>query len=112
MRYKKRLLAINETELYSEHFEKRGVGSIDQYTTPRFTHATPAQIKKMNIVHHSWTYGDKYYKLAHKYYNDPELWWVIAWFNKKPTETHVSIGDIVYIPTPIAEILKVYELYY
>ena len=112
MRYEKRLLAFNDNELYSEHFVKRGVDFIDQYTTPTLTHATPSQIKKMNIINHSWTYGDKYYKLAHKYYNDSALWWVVAWFNKKPTESHVKIGEVIYIPTPINEVLKVYGLYY
>lgn len=112
MRYSKRMLAINNNELYSEHFEKRGVRSIDQYITPKLTHATSAQIEELNIIHHPWGYGDKYYKLAHEYYNDSELWWVIAWFNQKPTEAHVNIGDIVFIPTPISDALKVYELYY
>jgi hypothetical protein len=112
MRYKKRLLAVNKNELYSEHFEKRGVNYIDQYTTPVLNHATPSQIKKLNIVHHSWTYGDKYYKLAHEHYSDSELWWVIAWFNQKPTEAHVSVGDIIFVPKPVNEILKVYEMYY
>lgn len=112
MRYKKRLLAFNAHELYSEHFKKRGVNSVDQYTTPVFSHATTSQIKKLNVTHHTWVPGDKYYKLAHEHYKDSELWWVIAWFNQKPTESHVDIGDIVFIPKPISEILKVYELYY
>ena len=112
MRYKKRMLAFNGEELYSEHFEKRGIDYVDQYVTPKMAHPTPNQIKKMNIVHHSWTHGDKYYKLAHKYYKDPSMWWVIAWFNKKPTESHVELGEVIYIPTPLSEILKSYGLYY
>jgi hypothetical protein len=112
VRYKKRLLAFNGNELYSEHFKARGINSIDQYTTPQLTHAVPSQITKMNIINHAWTYGDKYYKLAHRYYKDSELWWVIAWYNQKPTESHVKIGDIIYIPTPLNEVLKVYGIYY
>jgi nucleoid-associated protein YgaU len=112
MRYKKRILAFNDNELYSEHFVERGVKFIDQYMTPKLAHATPSQIKKMNVINHSWTHGDKYYKLAHKYYDDSALWWVIAWFNKKPTESHVKIGEVIYIPTPINEVLKIYGLYY
>ena len=112
MRYKKKILAFNNNELYSEHFAKRGINYIDQYVTPMLEHATPLQITKMNIINHAWTHGDRYYKLAHQYYDDSELWWVIAWFNKKPTESHVKIGEVIYIPMPLNEVLKVYGLYY
>ena len=112
MRYEKRILEFNGNELYSEHFDKRGVNFIEQYGTPKLSHPTPAQIKKMNIINHSWTHGDKYYKLAHQYYNDSALWWVIAWYNKKPTESHVKLGEVIYIPTPLNEVLKAYGLYY
>ena len=112
MRYKKRILAFNVNELYSEHFIKRGVDYIDQYTTPTLVHPTAPQIKNLNIMHHPWTHGDKYYKLAHRYYKDPAMWWVLAWFNKKPTESHVKLGEILYVPTPLNEVLKIYGLYY
>ena len=112
MRNKKRILAFNDKELYSEHFEKRGVNFIEHYTTPIMNHASPEQIKNLNLVHHIWSYGDKYYKLAHEYYNDSKMWWVIARFNKLPTESHIKIGDIIYIPMPLNETLKIYGLYY
>jgi len=112
MRNKKRLLAFNNKELYSEHFEKRGVNFIEHFPTPRLSYPSVEQIQNLGLVHHSWSYGDKYYKLAHTYYNDPKMWWVIAWFNKLPTESHIKLGDVVYVPTPLNEILKVYGLYY
>jgi len=40
------------------------------------------------------------------------MWWVIAWFNKLPTESHIKLGDVIYIPMPLNEILKIYGLYY
>ena len=99
------MLAFNGEELYSEHFEKRGIDYVDQYVTPKMAHPTPSQIKKMNIVHHSWTHGDKYYKLAHEHYGDASKWWVIALYNQKPTESHVSVGDVVFIPYPLDSVL-------
>ena len=54
---------------------------------------------------HVWSLGDHYYKLAERYYGDPNYWWVIAWFNKKPTEGHVKAGDIIRIPTPLGQVL-------
>ena len=48
---------------------------------------------------------DKYYKLANQFYGRPGLWWIIALYNKKPTEGHLRRGDIVEIPTPIELVL-------
>tara|TARA_R110000824_G_scaffold1643_3_gene8126 strand:+ start:10661 stop:10999 length:339 start_codon:yes stop_codon:yes gene_type:complete len=112
MRNKKRLLAFNDNELYSEHFEKRGVNFIEHYTTPVMHHASPQQLKSINTIQHVWTHADKYYKLAYEYYNDSEKWWVIAWFNKLPTESHINIGDLIFIPVPLGDVLKIYGLYY
>jgi hypothetical protein len=112
MRNKKRPLAFNSKELYSEHFIARGVNFIEHFSTPRMNHPSPNQIKKLNLTYHVWSHGDKYYKLAHEYYNDSKMWWVIAWFNKLPTESHIKLGDTIYIPTPLNEILKIYGLYY
>ena len=54
---------------------------------------------------HIWKLGDRYHKLASEYYADSELWWVIASYNKKPTEFHLKAGDIVYIPMPLETVL-------
>ena len=112
MRYKKRLVALNNEKLYNDHFTRRGVNFIHQYTTPTLNHPTVEQVERLNEINHVWTQGDRYYKLAHRYYNDSKLWWVIAWYNQKPTEGHLQLGDIVYIPTPLNEVLKHYKLYY
>ena len=49
--------------------------------------------------------GDRYYKLAASFYGDARYWWIIAWFNKKPTESHIKVGDIIRIPTSLGDIL-------
>jgi len=112
MRYKTRKLFLNNEELYSEQFENRNVQKIKHYGTPKMNHATVHQLKNIDTIRHIWKIGDKFYKLAAKHYNDPKLWWTIAWFNKIPTESHANIGDIVFIPMPLEEILKIYGVYY
>ena len=112
MRNTKRLLAFNSKELYSEHFEKRGVNFIEHFSTPILKHPSAKQIKNLDLIYHNWSHGDKYYKLAYEHYNDSKMWWVIAWFNKLPTESHIKLGDVIYIPMPLNEILKIYGLYY
>jgi len=49
--------------------------------------------------------GDRFEKLAAQFYDDPEMWWVIAAFNKKPAEFLLSPGDIINIPLPLEYIL-------
>lgn len=45
-----------------------------------------------------WSHGDKLYKLAHRFYGDKKLFWIIGLFNNKPTDAHYTYGDVVYIP--------------
>jgi len=54
--------------------------------------------KEYNIIEHTWSHGDKLYKLAHKYYGDRNLFWLIGLYNNKPTDTHYQYGDTVLIP--------------
>ncbi len=107
-RYDNRVTKDNFHKLYDEVFENRGVSGITQYTTPVLRYPTVAEIQTLTTVTHTWKYGDKYYKVADKYYGDSKLWWVIAWYNKSPTEAHNKLGDLLYIPFPLE---KVYEYF-
>jgi hypothetical protein len=48
--------------------------------------------------------------LASEYYGTPELWWVIAWFNGKPTEHHVELGEVIQVPLFLDEALSIFGL--
>ena len=41
------------------------------------------------------------YKYAHEIYGSTQYWWIIAWFNNKPTDIHCKIGDVIYVPVPL-----------
>lgn len=104
-RYKNRKIVKNNLEMYSDSFKRRGLKQILQYTTPNFSYINEQQFKNLVIIRHIWKEGDRYYKLAEKYYGDPRDWWIIAKFNQLPTESDIQIGDVVSIPTPIDRIL-------
>ena len=106
-RYSKRMIVKNQEEMYSEVLEKRGVKFITQYTTPTFKRLTDEQINSIPYEKYVWTVGDRFWRIAQTRYNDRKLWWIIARFNNKPTEGHVSPGDEIKIPT---DILKAREL--
>ena len=87
--------------------EQRGVKKIVQYNSPKMTYPTPEQISAgIERVGYLWKSGDMYWKLAASFYGDAELWWVIAWYNKKPTESHIEIGDTIQVPMPLNTVLK------
>ena len=104
-RYKNSDVKRNNSELYKKLRKERGLpGAIEQYITNRRKAPTVDEIKTLNNVGHIWTTGDRLYKLADKYYNDPELWWIIAWYNNKPTEAHFKVGDLIQVPLPLERV--------
>ena len=100
-------ILANESEFYEFLRKKRGVKRIVQYATPKTHIPTLQQRMSLQTVSHIWTYGDHYYQLAHKYYNTTEYWWVIAWYNGRPTEASISPGDAIEIPINLEAALRV-----
>ena len=76
--------------------------------TSELKYPSSTDIQNFEINTHIWKLGDRFYKLAHKAYGNPELWWVIAWFNKKPTDAHVKHGDAIHVPFPLEMVLSSY----
>jgi len=108
IRYDNRIIRTNSQEIYKDLLKKRGLKKVKQYTTPILGDISEKDRMNLDRLEHLWVLGDKLYKLADKYYGDPELWWLIAWYNQRPTEADYVIGDIVYIPLPLEEILDLY----
>ena len=105
-RFNKRKVFANRNDLYHDIAEERDVSHFRQWETANFRYPTKQEMREIRTINHLWTVGDKYYKLAHKHYGDSSLWWVIAWFNKRPTESHVTVGTVIAIPMPIQKVLK------
>jgi nucleoid-associated protein YgaU len=106
MRYKNQEVFVNAKEAYKRYLKKtRGMQQIKQYNTPTFKHPSVNEMRNLNVVNHIWGTGDRYYKLAERYYRDSTMWWVIAFYNQKPTEFHLELGDVVFIPFPLETVL-------
>lgn len=106
-RYIKRTKAINDKEQYDQLFEKRGIRKVVQYRSPNAVFTTDEEIAQIECHQVVWRYGMSFEKLASQYYGDFRQWWVIAGFNKKPTESHVEMGETIRIPKDISEALRV-----
>jgi hypothetical protein len=102
-RYRNRSVFANSDDLYDELLEARGVERIQQYVTADNIDLT--KISDIKTIPHAWKTGDRYFKLANQYYGRPELWWIIALYNKAPTESLLKRGNVILIPTPVEQLL-------
>jgi len=110
-RYKNINQFINAVEGYKKTFPKRyGENGIRQLPINILTFPTLDEAVDFEIATKVWSLGDRFYKLASTYYNSPQYWWVIAYYNKKPTEQHVKLGDIIEIPLPLDRVLTSFGL--
>lgn len=105
-RYEGREKVINDHESYRSLIKKKGLKFLNQYSTPELRYPTEDEISDLDLVGHTWQIGDRFYKLAFEYYGDSTLWWILAWFNRTPTEQHIKIGETIYIPLPLEEVLQ------
>ena len=103
-----RVIRTNGMQIYQELLNSRGLKKVKQYTTPIFNQITTNDARKLQRVRRLWSPGDRLYKLASEYYGDPEMWWVIAWYNQKPTESHFTLGQTVLIPLPLEDVLGLF----
>ena len=97
----------NDDKLYSKFFQKTGTLSVDHKSIVVFGDPMREDfLKDMLITEHIFSSGDTLSKVAFKHYGSARFWWVIAWFNSKPTDLHCDIGDTIYIPFPLDEAIN------
>lgn len=102
-RYLYRNTYTNSQEQYETFFRDRNVKQIKQYGTSLKSAVGLEILEKIKSFEHIWATGDRFYKLAHEYFGDSSDWWIIAKLNNIPTESHVKVGDIIYIPFSVQE---------
>ena len=108
-RYKPRNVFTNEGGIYQEFLDDRGISKLQQFRTAQWPVLTDEMRDQFHTKPHVWSLSDNYWKLASEFYGDSKLWWVIAWFNRRPTEAHNSVGDMIKIPAPLEELLSLFN---
>lgn len=91
--------------VYSDKYDNNRKKYISKKATLNLEYPSFDEVLEFDYDVHVWKLGDRYYKLAERFYGNASYWWVIAWFNKKPTEQHVGVGDLIRIPLPIGQVL-------
>lgn len=112
-RYNNRETIRNRSEryFYSPIFRNRGLKTPVQFTVANLKHITVDQAMDLQIETKLWSVGEKYFNLANEFYGDPEYWWVIAWYNRRPLESDFRPGDVVEIPTPIELVFEYLDIF-
>ena len=111
-RYTTSRILDNDSEFYDFLRKKRGAPkSISHMSTVIMRHPTMLERAAIKKTSHIWKYGDRFYNLAHKYYDNAEYWWVIAWYNGVPTEADINNGDAIVIPLDIESVLVTFGVY-
>lgn len=95
-KYSKSNRATLDNELYYDIFEKKGVKSLIIRRTKDFKSLIGLEIELLE--ERVWRNQDSLYKLSIEYYGQYNYWWVIALVNNKPTDSHYSVGDRIFIP--------------
>ena len=98
-------LLVNDSEEYSVFLKKRGLQSVQHLSTMKLYELETYEKARLQVVKHVIEFGDRMFKLSHKYYGDTQYWWLIAWYNKRPTDFHLKPGDTVEIPLPLKDVL-------
>jgi len=106
-RYGSSNVTNNDSDFYTPLAEKRGLKAIQHFQTVVIHNPQIFERMQIRTNSHVWKYGDRYYKIANTYYGDPQLWWIIAWYNGYPTEVDVKVGDVLEIPLNFEQIIEV-----
>tara|TARA_B100000029_G_scaffold499477_1_gene569951 strand:- start:447 stop:815 length:369 start_codon:yes stop_codon:yes gene_type:complete len=100
-------------QAFKERFGRKGLNelqrkkAIKHLETLELNYPNFDQMLNLGKEEYLWGPGDRFYKLADRFYGDARYWWIIAYFNKKPTDHHVKPGELILIPTPLADILQI-----
>ena len=108
-RYDTRRIFFNQEPLYDKLFEERHIKGVRHYSTPTLRYPTATELADVTRKRHIWKVGDRFFKLAIHYYGSAQYWWVIALFNKTPTEADLTTGETVFVPLPLENILRLYN---
>lgn len=94
----------NSDRIYYKFLEKTGASKVSHLNIVLFGDPMDDSfLADVTVAKHIFAHGDNLAKISHSQYGDATLWWVIAWFNGKPTDFHCKIGDVLLVPHPVED---------
>ena len=96
----------NDDILYDEKFKQKNLTKINQYNTAQIMFPSNDILASLSYDTRLWQVGDRLHKISYQIYGDSRYWWIIAQFNKKPTDHHFKVGDVFYVPLDLEDVLN------
>jgi len=84
---------------YDYLFENRDVRVVYTIAMKQMNEMTDADRASISTRRYTWRTSDRYWQVAERFYGDPRMWFVIAYYNKAPTEFHLSNGQDILVPS-------------
>lgn len=109
MRYKRVKIFENNDLLYKNKLLEKDKLFFRQYESVKMKEVLEEDYDKFDIKSHTWTQGDTLEKLSSRFYGNPRYWFLIAYYNSKPTEYSLENGETIYIALPLEKILNHYN---
>jgi len=90
---------------YDYLFEGRDTKIIYVLAMDQMNALSGADRRAISTRRYTWRPYDQYWKVAQRFYGDTRLWFIIAYYNKAPTEFHLKPGQDIFVPTSAQAIL-------
>ncbi len=98
---------LNIDESYKEIFDSKNIKNILQKSTFDFKKLNEiVSNPKYNKTLYTWENIDRIDLVSQKFYGVPDYGWIIMYLNKISNPFQIKTGDIIFIYSPIQEILK------
>ena len=99
-KYRQNILA--DSKLRDNIFDRINRDKVIQTTRLRLNEPTEQELRtELNTIEKIFSIGDRMYQYAYEIYGSVDYWWIIAWFNNKPTDAHIKVGEVIHIPIPL-----------
>ena len=96
-RYSSTKKFTNNLEYYEYLRGKRKLKIANHYATPILKNPTVEERTRIASDSHIWVLGDRYYKLADKYYGDSSFGG-LCMVQRGTSKADLSLGDMIEIP--------------
>lgn len=100
----------NEVPYYRKQIENRNLNSVVFYRPDNNLSLDYSFILEQEYLTFVWSINSRMHKYAYDVMGSSTLWWIIALVNKKPTDSHWKVGDVVYVPTKPEVFLRYLEV--
>ena len=101
-----RIIYRNDNDLYRRRLQDKNVKEFYHYGKLRLNPITIEERKTLTTRTHSWGPTDTLYKLSFEYYGIKDYWWLIGWYNKKPMDFMYRQSEMLHIPFPLEDALR------